>query len=135
MRSVLALMAAALLANGCVQTQQVRLDQVVTKHTYQVPKEDLMTAVRFYCQREGFRISLQEETFGKLLASRTDVGTREGDERTIIMSLKVLAIDSSRTSVDARFALAGLQGTPTQHDEALLVDCYHRLFNFLDGYF
>jgi hypothetical protein len=124
-----------LLVAGCAPTRETHLSEIVPYRSYKAEREDVKTALRVFCEREEFVVHLSEATFGRMLGSHVDQGSSNEDPRTIIMTIILEPAGTGMTKVDARFALGNVQRTLVRSDEDALVDYYHRLFDFLDGYF
>ena len=135
MRTLTLAFVTLLIVSGCAPSRESRLAEIVPYRTYKAERDDMKTALRVFCEREGFVVHLSEDTFGKMLASRVDMTSRDEAARTIIMSIILSPGGAGLTKVDARISFADFQGTPTRTDEEMLVDYYHRLFDFLEGYF
>ncbi len=133
MRS-LAIVFLALGMAACAAQRGGSLDQIQTTHVYAKSKEEVLNALKFFCTRESFRVVRIEEEAGRFVASRLEQTGMSVDTRTIVLSVRMVPIDSGKISMESKFTYANLQGTPTRSDEDVLVDYYHRLFELLSSH-
>lgn len=119
---------------GCAPARESSLSEVVPFRTYATTMDEMATALRVFCQREDFSVHIAQSSFGQLLAHRIDVTLRDEDRRTIILHVDYTPKDSL-VLVKANFGFANIDATPTRSDEHMLIDYYHRLFDFLQDNF
>ncbi|HTP12305.1 MAG TPA: hypothetical protein VMM37_01705 [Bacteroidota bacterium] len=119
---------------GCAPTTpSVSLQDVKTSRVYSVERSKLIEAMRMYCTRYDFKLTGIEAETGRVRGYKRMETLREGETRTILMLVYVIAQPDGKSRVEAKFVYDKLEGTPTRQEESQLVDSYTSLFKYLDS--
>ena len=117
---------------GCSSGPTLNLDQIQQKRVFALTRENAVDATRIFARKEGFIVDSIEDETGRFVGHRV-VATRGRESRTIIMNLRITAVDSGHTEVLTRFTFAQMSQTATREEEGMLIDCYYSLYQILES--